>query len=696
MRIPYLWLKEFVTITETPEQLAHRLTMAGFEVEALERIGDDTVFEVNVTPNRPDCLSVIGIAREVAALYGTKVIFPDLNIVSEPKELDFNIDILDIDLCNRYAGRIVHAVKIGPSPDWIKERLEKCGIRSINNVVDVTNYVLLEFGHPLHAFDLNKLHDHRIRVGTPATVLGAKEPIAFTTLDGVERRIAPDMLLIWDGKEPVAVAGVMGGSDSEVSDATTDVFIESAYFDPGSIRRTSKRLGLKTEASYRFERGTDIKIMKKALDRAAQLIKELAHGSMYGKLDIYPKRWCSTPIPVRYARVNQVLGQTLTNAQILDCLKGLELEISDVTDAGFVVKPPPFRRDMTMEVDVIEEIARLFGFDNIEPELPRMRLGNDDALTDAQRMMRLKQKLRSAFLAAGYTETINYSFIGEADIDRLRLAPSDNRRETVRIQNPLSEDGAVMRTCMLPSLIRNLITNVAQGNREFQLFEQARVFLPRDGKPLPDERECLAALIYREKVKSLYRDDTHDFYRMKGALEDCFADLRVAGVTYQRSAEPYLHPGQSADIMIEGSRIGTIGVLSPLVVNDLEIKAQKPSIVVLELDLSALLSHIGASVHYRSIARFPFVERDTALVVDASLESSMILDLVRSFRSDMIEEAAIFDVYQGASVGNGKKSVAFNVRYRASDKTLTDDEVDTLHTALVSHVSEKTGGQIRQ
>lgn len=695
MRIPYLWLKEFVALTDTPEQVAHRLTMAGLEVEALERIGDDTVLEVNVTPNRPDCLSIIGIAREVAALYGTRVTIPDLNIVSEPKELDFNIDILDAELCNRYAGRILHNVKIGPSPDWMKERLEKCGIRSINNVVDVTNYVLLEFGHPLHAFDLNLLKDHRIRVGTSGNILGTAEPIVFTTLDGVERQIAPDMLLIWDGQDPVAIAGVMGGRDSEVSDATTEIFLESAYFDPGSIRRTSKRLGLKTESSYRFERGTDIKIMKKALDRATQLIKELAQGAIYGKLDIYPKRWSPEPIPVRYARVNQVLGLTLTNVQILDCLKGLDLEIAGVTNESFVVKPPPFRRDMTMEVDVIEEVARMFGFDNIVPALPRMMLGGDGAMNNARRMMDLKQKLRTALLASGYTETINYSFIGEADIDVLRLPADDVRRATVRIQNPLSEDGAVMRTCMLPSMVRNLVTNVAQGNRDFQLFEQARVFLPRTGDQLPEERERCAALIYRDKVKSLYHDDTPDFFRMKGLLDAFFADRCRAEVTYQRSTEPYLHPGQSADILIAGTRVGSIGVLSPVVVNSLEIKALKPSVVVFEIDLTALLPHLGTVVQYRPIARFPFVERDTALVVDATLPSSSILDLVRTFRPDITEEVAIFDVYQGASVGDGKKSIAFSVRYRATDRTLTDDEVDAMHSALVQHVSEKIGGKIR-
>ncbi len=695
MRIPLTWLKEFVEISDTPEDLAHRLTMSGFEVEAIERVGADVVFEVNVTPNRPDCLSIIGIAREVAALYGTSVHLPDLNIVSEAKALDFNVDILDADLCNRYAGRIVRNVKIGPSPDWMRDRLEKCGIRSINNVVDVTNYVLLEFGHPLHAFDLNLLKGSVIRVGTPRSVLRAGSSMTFATLDGVERQIGPDVLLIWDAETPVAIAGVMGGCDSEVKEATTDIFIESAYFEPTSIRRTSRALGLKTESSYRFERGTDIKILKKALDRAALMVKDLAQGEIYGKLDIYPKRWHPAEVKVRYNRVNCFLGLALTHGQILDSLKGLNLEVVENTGEFFVVKAPPYRRDIAMEEDVIEEVARMFGFDNILPELPRTTFGADKTVSSAGRIMPVKRKFRAAFLVSGYTETINYSFIGRSDLDLLRLGKDDTRRDCVAVQNPLRDEDALMRTCMVPSLLRNLVTNVAQGNREFQLFEQSRVFLSRPGEALPEEREHLAALIYREKVKGLYRDETPDFFRLKGLLEALFADMRVAGVSWKRSTEPFLHPGQSADIVLGGTKIGFAGVLSPLVVNALDIKAQKSSVVVVELDLTSLMPHLGTGADYRSIARFPFVERDTALVVDAALEAASILELVRAFRSDVIEETSIFDVYEGASLGEGKKSVAFSVRYRALGRTLTDDEVDGMHADLVRHVSEKTGGQIR-
>ncbi len=693
MRISLNWLKEFVEISDTPEELAHRLTMSGLEVEAIERAGDDVLFEVNVTPNRPDCLSIIGIAREVAALHGASVHLPDLTIVSEAKALDFNVDILDADLCNRYAGRIVRNVKIGPSPDWMRDRLEKCGIRSINNIVDVTNYVLLEFGHPLHAFDLNLLKGGVIRVGTPRTVLRTGSAMTFATLDGVERQIGPDMLLIWDAETPVAVAGIMGGCDSEVRETTTDIFIESAYFEPTSIRRTSKSLGLKTESSYRFERGTDIKILKKALDRAALMVKDLAQGEIYGKLDIYPKRWHPAEVKVRYDRVNRFLGLALTHGQILDSLRGLNLEV--VEDAGefFVVKPPPYRRDIEMEEDVI--VARMFGFDNILPELPRTTFGADSTVSSAGRIMPLKRRFRAAFLVSGYAETINYSFIGRSDLDLIRLGGDDVRRDCVAVQNPLREEDSLMRTCMVPSLLRNLVTNVAQGNREFQLFEQARVFLSRPGEALPEEREHLSALIYREKGKSFYRDETPDFFRLKGLLEALFADMRIAGVSWKRSAEPFLHPGQSADIVLGGRKIGFAGVLSPLVVKALDIKAQKPSIVLGELDLTSLMPHLGTAVHYRAIARFPFVERDTALVVDAALEAATILELVRAFRSDVIEETSIFDVYEGVPLGEGKKSVAFSVRYRALDRTLTDDEVDGMHADLVRHVSEKTGGHIR-
>jgi phenylalanyl-tRNA synthetase beta chain len=290
VRVSFEWLKDFVEIDASAVAVAERLTMTGLEVEAVERFDGDVVFEVNVTPNRPDCLSIIGIARELSASYGVPLTFPDLNVVADSKELDFNVEIAEPDLCWRYAGRIVSRLKVGPSPDWMKKRLEKCGIRAINNVVDITNYVLLEFGHPLHAFDLKTLKGHMIKVGTPRVISG-QQHMEMNTLDGIKREVPGESLLIWDAERPVAVAGIMGGRDTEVTEKTVDIFIESAYFDPASIRRTSRALGLHTESSYRFERGTDIKALKKALDRAAMLMRDVAGGTIYGKIDIYPKRY---------------------------------------------------------------------------------------------------------------------------------------------------------------------------------------------------------------------------------------------------------------------------------------------------------------------------------------------------------------------------------------------------------------------
>jgi phenylalanyl-tRNA synthetase beta chain len=374
MRVPFEWLKEFIDIKESPHEVAHRLTMIGLEVEATEQVDSDVVFEVNVTPNRPDCLSIIGIARELSAAYKAPLVFPDHDILAETGELDFNVDIVDAELCHRYAGRVVRNLKIGHSPDWLKKRLEKCGIRSINNIVDITNYVLLELGHPLHAFDLKTIKGRRIIVGTPNSVKGTGTRIKFKTLDGIEREMPDDSLLIWDAERPIAIAGVMGGIETEVSDSTVDIFIESAYFEPVSVRRTSKTLGLKTESSYRFERGTDIKMLKKALDRAAYLMKEVAGGTICGKIDIYPKRYKPDEINIRYSRVNDTLGLKLAKEEIINCLDGLGFEMKKLANS-LKIKPPAYRRDIKSEVDVIEEVARIYGYDRIPAQLPKATIG---------------------------------------------------------------------------------------------------------------------------------------------------------------------------------------------------------------------------------------------------------------------------------------------------------------------------------
>jgi phenylalanyl-tRNA synthetase beta chain len=694
MRVPYEWLKEFVDIEYPPEAVIDRLTMIGLEVEAVEHADDDVVFEVNVTPNRPDCLSLIGIARELSAAYGMPLKFPDHNVVAGKRELDFNVDIIEPKLCHRYAGRIVRNVSVKPSPEWLRKRLEKCGIRSINNIVDVTNYVLLEFGHPLHAFDLGTLRGKIIRVGTPKGVNGSSKA-AVKTLDGAEREVSGDTLLIWDSERPVAIAGVMGGHDTEVKETTNDVFIESAYFDPVSIRRTSKALGLKTESSYRFERGTDIKGLKKALDRAALLMKEVADGTIYGKIDIYPKRYFPAEVNVRYERINRILGLKLTKREIHNYLKGLGLEITEEGRSGFKLKPPAFRRDITMEADVIEEIARHYGYDRIPSELPRAVMGVDVQKADI-RGQKVKNTVKESLLNAGFTEVINYSFMGVQDIELLGIGAEDERRNLIRIRNPLREEESFMRTTLIPSLIRNLLHNLAHGNRDLRLFEMAKVFISTASNPLPDEREHFAVLYYKEKVKSLYKENVSDFYIVKGVVEAILNDLRIYNYSFARSKEPFLHPGQSADIFLGGSKAGYIGALSPEMIDSLQIKAQKPSVIVVEMDINRLISYIVQDIKYKPLPKYPYVERDTAIVVDSSLEASRITGYLKSYSSDLIEDIAIFDVYQGGNIAEGKKSITFNVRYRSSDRTLTDEEVDVLHKSLVDYILDKTNGQSRQ
>ncbi|MEW6739261.1 MAG: phenylalanine--tRNA ligase subunit beta [Nitrospirota bacterium] len=699
MRVPFEWLKEFIDIKESPHDVAHRLTMIGLEVEAVEQVDSDVVFEVNVTPNRPDCLSIIGIARELSAAYKTPLVFPDHDVLAETGELDFNVDIVNVDLCHRYAGRVVRNLKIGPSPEWLKKRLEKCSIRSINNIVDVTNYVLLELGHPLHAFDLKTIKGRRIIVGTSHSIKGIGARIKFKTLDGIEREMPDDSLLIWDAERPIAIAGVMGGMETEVADSTMDIFIESAYFEPVSVRRTSKALGLKTESSYRFERGTDIKMLKKALDRAAYLMKEVAGGTICGKIDIYPKRYKPDEINVRYNKVNETLGLKLTKEEIIDCLDGLGFEMKKLANS-LKIKPPAYRRDIKREIDVIEEVARIYGYDRIPAQLPKATIGIDSQQSAvSSQQSKIKNNIKESLLKSGFTEVINYSFTGMQDIDLLGIGEDDERRNLVQIKNPLKIEESFMRTTLMPAFIKDLIHNVSHGNRELRLFEIARVFIKSsqvEESGLPEEREHLAALYYKEKSKALYRDDTPDFYIVKGVIEAILNDLKIYDYSFVRSSEPFLHPGQSADIFIMDTKIGYVGALSPAIVDSLDIKAHKPSVIVMEIDIDSIIPYAMQVVKYRPLPRYPYIERDTAIIVDSLLEAAMLMKWLKSYPSDLIEDIYVFDVYQGKNIPEGKKSIAFNVRYRASDRTLKDDEIDTLHKSLVDYILDKSKGQLRQ
>jgi len=689
MRVPYTWLKEFIEFSNPPEDVADRLTMTGLEVEGAASVEGDTIFEVNVTPNRPDCLSILGIARELAAVLKSPLKIPPCEFQGMQPASEYSVEILNPNLCNRYTGRVLTGVRISDSPEWIQKRLEKCGIRSINNIVDITNYVLLEFGHPLHAFDADLLARKKVRVGSPDTIQGQLQQTKMQTLDGIEREIPHDSLLIWDADKPIAVAGVMGGMNTEVTDRTNNVFLESAYFDPVSIRKTSKKLGLTSESSYRFERGTDIEFLEKALDRAARLMQEVAGGTVHAIIDKYPAKYVPEPIAVRHERINRILGTRLTHTDMIEILKRLGI-VSEVKGEEIVICPPAYRRDMSREIDVAEEIARIYGYDRILTTVPRSSLSSGRLSKRALHIQRIRETMRKA----GLTEVINYSFMNMPSLDTVGIPDSDKRRNVVAISNPLSQDECLLRTTLAPALISNLKYNLDRGLKEIRFFEISRIF-ENTGHPLPSEELRLGGIWYKEKSPALWKEDASGFYVVKGALESLFGELKVSTYSFIPSSEPFLRIGRSADIVVSGSRVGYIGVLGPDLIAKLDLKKQKPEVVLFELTLDLLLTSVPDSIQFSPVAKYPSVERDIAIVLDETIPSSRVQEIIRTFPTELIEEVSVFDYFKGGNIPEGKKSLAFNIIYRAQDRTLTDEEVEKLHSALVKHLLEKTGGELR-
>ncbi len=684
MRVSFDWLKDFVDVTASPEEVAKRLTMAGLEVEAVEALEGDTVFEVNVTPNRPDCLSILGVAREVSAAFGLPLKPPYMDIRGNLPYSDIKIEILDPELCNRYAGRLIKDVRVGDSPEWMKSRLERCGIRSLNNnIVDITNYVLLELGHPLHAFDADKLSGGIIRVakaGTDRTI---------TTLDGVERKLPEDTLLIWDERSPVAVAGVIGGEESGVTADTKNIFIESAYFNPTSIRRTAKKLGLKTESSYRFERGTDVEFLVISLDRAALLVKEIGGGMIHEAIDEYPRKYTADRIEVSYGRVNTLLGTSLKKDEIRDVLSRIGLNVDDKGEV-FSVSPPSYRRDIRHYVDVIEEVARVYGYSNIPVRVPRAVLSEGIP----NRKERVVEAIRESIRKGGFTEVINYSFMNPSDLDMLSIPADDIRRRHLKVRNPLRQEESLMRTTLVPSLLNNFVYNLSRGVRDVRFFELAKIFIDEGGQ-LPREETRLTGIFYRERVASVWKEDTPAFFVVKGGLQALFEEMNIREDSYVPSGEVFLHRGKSADIMLKESRIGFVGEIGPDVVERLNLKVNKPEIIVFELDVDMLFPFIPEKMTYRQIPRFPSVERDVAIILDDDIPSTEVMESLKGYKSQFIEIVEIFDYYKGKNIPQDKKSLAFRITYRSSDRTLTDEEVETVHHDLIGYILDKTGGELR-
>jgi len=683
LKASYNWLKEFVQFDLSPEALADKLTMAGLEVEGIEETGDDVILNIAVTPNRPDCLSIKGLAREISVILD----LPFIESITEIKEEDPqvpHIEIKDHNLCLRYASRIVTGVKIAPSPEWLIRRLEACGIRSTCNVVDVTNYVLLEMGQPLHAFDLDKLSGKRI------VVKRAGEVKNFITLDQTERKLKEDILMIWDAERPVAIAGIMGGHNTEVSDSTVNVLLESAYFDPPSIRRASRYLNLSTESSYRFERGIDIEGVQSALDRAAQLISEIAGGKISRLTDVYPKKWSPKTFEINLDRIRALIGIDVDDEYMVNILHKLGFQI-EKKGQNIRVTPPSFRMDVQGDVHIAEEIARIYGYEKIPSTLPEVDIGN----VRENKTLQLIRLLRESLLRSGYSEAINYSFINPDILDTLNLSKNDRRRNLIYIRNPLRKEDRALRSTLIPSLLGNIQTNLNRGEEDLRFFEISRVFIASDRK-LPDEILQVALICQRPKRTHLWAHDHPLLYDLKGTIENLLESIGIRDYifTQERSLiEPYLHPGQAGAIMIRDKKIGSLGMVHPLIRESLELKGD---ICIAEIyDLEELMEFILDTRSFKPIPKFPYVERDLAVVVHKDTPVESVKREIISSGSDLIERIDLFDIYTGRPIPEDKKSLAFTIRFRAQDRTLTDEEVNELFLRIVENLKRSLKAELR-
>ncbi len=696
MLISYNWLRELTGTTLTPRELRERLTMVGLAIDAVEEFEEDSILDVEVPSNRPDCLSHIGIAREVAVIERSAVLqSPKSKVLkTEGKTGDYaSVEIKDSDLCPRYAARIVRGVKIAPSPAWLAKRLGEIGQRPINNVADITNYVLHELGQPLHAFDLAKLSEQRIRVRR------AQAGEKLKTLDGVARTLDPEMLVIADANAPVALAGIMGGEYTEISDATADVLIESAYFDPDSVRRTARLLGMDTEASRRFERGADCENVLSAQARCVELICEIAGGvATEDAIDVYPNPLPPRVVGFRPSRVESLTSLRVHLPEMTRILAGLGFMSGEFPGSGlamFVV--PSWRVDVSIEEDLIEEVARHVGYDKIPSELPPSNMSGEYQPTEMKR-----RALRRALKDSGFDEAINFSFIDTAHDEQFELIPSlaaeVGNTSFVTLSNPIIEEATRMRPSLLPGLLGSVRHNLNHGIRDVRLFEIGRVFansgageLPRD---LPREGDAVALIATGGAIEEGHAQAARevDFYELKGALEAAVDATDLGPLSFSKASVKHLREGQAAKITLaDGTVMGSIGRLSESIASS--YKFRQP-VYVAELDFTALLDSKQRPTQYKPLPRYPSVVRDVTLLVDRDMSFAELVQAIDSERVADYSQAKLVGTYEGQRIPEGKRSVTLRIEYRSDDRTLRDEEVEERHRGLIDSLLKKFSAEL--
>lgn len=643
---------------------------------AVELLGlNDVVVEYEVTSNRVDCFSIIGIAREAAATFRKPFILPEIKPTgnSENAQDMVSVVIKDKDLCKRYVARVVKNIKMGPSPEWMQRRLAACGIRPINNIVDITNYVMEEYGQPMHAYDLDTIAGNKI------VVRRANEGETFTTLDGQERKLDPSMLMICDAEKAIGIAGIMGGDNSKITDDVKTMLFEAACFDGTNIRLSGKKLGMRTDAQAKFEKGLDPNTAKLAMDRACELIEELGAGEVVGGyVDEYEN--VNQPVKVGYnpEKINKLLGTDISEEEMVGYFKMIDFEVDE---ANKELTIPTWRQDIHCLADVAEEVARFYGYDNIPTTLPK-----GSANGSLSYKLRIENIARNMAEQFGFSEAMTYSFESPKVFEKLRIEENDSLRDVIVISNPLGEDYSIMRTSTLNGMLTSLATNYNRRNKDVRLYEIANIYIPKalPLTELPDERTQFTLGMF----------GAGDFFDLKGIVEEFLEKVGLKGLeTYDpASKKPFLHPGRQANIIYDGTVIGYLGEVHPEVSETYGIGER---VYIANIDMPEIVARANFDLKYKGIAKYPAVTRDISMVMEKSIMVGQVEEVIRKCGGKLLEECKLFDVYEGSQIKEGYKSVAYSISFRASDRTLADQDVNTIMDKILKNL-EKLGIELRK
>jgi phenylalanine--tRNA ligase, beta subunit len=646
---------------------------------------NDTVFELEITPNRPDCLSHIGIARELSAYYGKELKYPETEIKNEIEEKtsdNVKVTIEDSNLSRRYVTRILKNVTVKESPKWLKERIEAVGLRSINNIVDVSNFILMEMNHPNHVFDLDKIEGNEIKV--KSAVKGDK----LVTLDEQERELEDGDIVICDSKKILALGGVMGGLDSEVTDNTKNILLEVAQFNPQNIRKTSRRLTLSSDSSYRFERGIDVEDSIKVINRLANLIQEVAGGEILnGYVDVYPVPHENKVAELNFERLNRFVGKVIPREKVIEILRNLEIDVKDNGET-LTLTAPSYRGDLELEQDYFEEVIRMYGFDNIENILPRVDINKNSTLDTTK----LTDRVKTICASVGLKEVINYSFIPKDALQKLKFT-GVSEDKLIDISNPITEDFVTMRPTLLYSLIKNAKDNMNRNVSNIRFFEVSRTF--EKAEELAKEDIKVGIILAGENDKTLWNPKPvhYDFYDLKGIVEEIFSKLKFQSFSIKRSVQTEFHPGRSADVFVGKEYIGSFGEIHPDVLENFGLN--KKTVLVTEFNIELIKKYINKPFVYQGIVKYPAVPRDLALVMNENILVGDVLKTIEKI-DKKVEKVELFDIYQGIGVEPGKKSVAISILLRDDSKTLEEKEINDIIDKILAKMKKDYMAELRQ